>query len=542
MTMIKYFAILTLSIAPSFLLGQEFGFSNLIFSSEGVELRSRELPKFENLVVNVAGIHGFTPVEGMASLGMEVHVTNSKNEQLMFSPDMFDKQEIPIEKVPLIDFNFDLVAKFEVGSTYFLKVRLWDRHSNKEMTKETSIKVLPPIQNKNIKTNAKVFELLTSRVYLNKNRYYDGNYVRKGDELYVDMFFDEIEFEGKVSMDYKVEVLNPKTNEVIPVEEDVMVLNDPTQLNNLNYSIVMDGQELQVGNTYEFHILFKVESLGAEFDLRYEFHYLDEGSIGNTEIVENENNLVFFNREKAPSKFSVKPGGRVDMEFRNLNSIFKNENNTNRIGGMLLLKDKKGNEITRSVDLFEERSQVSTDKTSEITMHWNASWDLEENQKYQLVGIVWDKYSKKKVVQEVDFKTEKIKDRPFGKDLNPSVKSFFDLNKVEPIAVYVLVNGYRFEGNELRPGDVVYLKISARKKEGVLADGFKTLIEVRDAQDQLLSENTDRSQNFTEGEVFATITVPYSGEEIGKTFKVIAKLTDFREEVFKAEYEFKVVK
>ena len=42
---------------------QGFGYSGLLFSSEGVALKSRELPKYEYLNINVTGIQGFVPIE-----------------------------------------------------------------------------------------------------------------------------------------------------------------------------------------------------------------------------------------------------------------------------------------------------------------------------------------------------------------------------------------------------------------------------------------------------------------------------------------------
>ncbi|MEZ4937473.1 MAG: hypothetical protein R2799_07750 [Crocinitomicaceae bacterium] len=521
---------------------QEFGFASLLFSSEGVALKSRELPKYENLVINVLGIQGYRPIEGMASIGMEVRVSDAKDQQIMYSPDMFDGQNIPIDNIPALDFNFSLTENFEVGQTYFISVRLWDRLANLEMTKEATIKVLEPIKNQNAEISEKLFQTETVKLYLNKGRYYKGKLIREGDELNIDLFLKPIELQQKVALNYSVYLLEEGSDKKIPVESDALAVTDPNQLRTLNYSIKFEGDKIQPGKKYVLVVYFSIDELEATLKLEYHFDYLEPSFKSNTEIVEIEEFHTFLNKEEIGNKLQVFPGDRIDFDIRNLNTQLVNEYNTNRIGGILILEDGKGKEISRSDDLFQDVAQVGTDKTSEITLHWNAAWDLEENEKYKLKAIIWDKYSRKRFEKSYDFKSAKILERPYGKDLNSAVKFDFDASKVEPISVFVLVNGFKYSGNELKPGDVVFLKVAARKIEGIDASGFKNVIQVIDNEGNILSENIERTPQFTEGEAYATITIPYSNEEIGKTFKLISKLVDLHDLVIGAEYTFKVVR
>ncbi|MCB0477568.1 MAG: hypothetical protein KDC84_05365 [Crocinitomicaceae bacterium] len=521
---------------------QGFGYSGLLFSSEGVALKSRELPKYEYLNINVTGIQGFVPIENMASLGMEVRVTDANDQQIMYSPDMFDGNNIPIEKIPTLDFNFGLSDEFEVGQTYFLSVRLWDRNSNQEMTKDATIKVLEPIENKNAEINAKSFEVETVKFYLNKNRYYSGNLIRQGDELYIDIFLKEVALKQKAALNYSVFLIEESTEKMIPIESDVLAVTDPDQLRVLNYTITLAGDKIQPGKKYTFQVKFSMEELNASLDLKYHFQYLKPGMESNEDVQLAKDFQVYLNREEVAKKIEIFPGDRIDLQMRNLNSVLTNEYNTNRIGGILILEDGKGKEITRSEDLFKDYEQVGTEKTSDISMHWNAVWDVEENAKYKLKAIIWDKYSNKRFENSFEFKAGKVKSRPYGIDLNPSAKLEYDANKVDPASIYVLVNGYKHLGNELKPGDVVFLKVGSRKKEGVNTEGFKTVIQVQDLDGNIISENIERIPTFSEGEVYATITIPYNGEEIGKSFKLVCKIMDLHEMVINSSFVFKVVR
>ncbi len=523
-------------------IAQEFGFQNLIFSSEGVQLKSRELPKYEKLVINVVGIQGFVPIENVANLAMEVRVSDENDKEIVFSPDMFNKQPIPIENIPYLDFSFGLGEGFEVGKTYFIKVRLWDRNSNKEMTKETSVKVLPRLINKHVKIEEKVLSSLDVKVYLNKNRYFEGNYVREGDELYFDMFFEDIRLDKKVSMDYSVNLIEVETGKKYPVESDVMVISDPEQLGNMNYGIKMEGSNLIPGKKYQMEIGFKIDAIEAFFKATYSFVFLGKGSSSNKELIAHKEFQLYLNKEEISGKPTLFPGDRLDLAIRNLNTQLEQENMINSIGAEWVIFDSKGKEITRSTDLFVGNSNVGSDKTSEITLNWASTWDIEENQSYLLKAVIWDKFSLKRFEFDINFKGGKFKKRPYGLEKNKNIKFFVDKNKIKPVATYVIRNGFPYDQNLLNPGDEVFLKVSGIKNEGVDTKDFKTIVQITDLNGKVLTENVEDSPNFTEGEIFSTITIPYSGEDIGKSFILVSKLMDGSKDVLKSEYTFKVVK
>lgn len=536
-----FFVLITIAAISGF--SQGFGFQNLLFSSEGVQLKSRELPLFEKLDINLVGIHGYDPVDGAASLGMEVRLSDENDKELMYSADMFANQPIPLENVPYLDFNFGLGADFEVGKTYFLKVRLWDKNTKKEMEKETSLKVLPPLRNRNVEIEEKGFKSLDIKIYKNKSRYYNGNIVREGDEVYVDMYFEELELDKKVSADYQIGLQNMKTGEVIPIEQDVMVISDPTQLSNINYSMVLEGNNLKYGSIYRLVINLKIDALDSYFYMGYAFEYVKKGSEANTEVVPHKEYKVYINKEENnDTKRTLFPSDRIDIAIRNLNTLLKNENMTNSIGGELIIFDNRGKELNRSGDLFEGNQVVGSDVTSEITMNWMSTWDIAQNEIYTLKAVIWDKYSFKRFEYDIVFRGGKFKKKPYGLDKNSAIVFSHDANKIDPVATYVIRNGYNYYGNELNPGDEVFLKVSGIKKSGVDASNFESVVQIKDEQGVIITESSEDASKFEEGEFFSTISIPYSGEEIGKSFILVSKLMDGNKTVIGAEYKFKVVK
>jgi hypothetical protein len=519
---------------------QKFSFEKLVFQSEKIELKSRELPQLENLVVLVAGIKGFNIVEGQADLGLEVLVTDENEKEMMYSADMLEGIKVPIQDINNVEFNFNLTEEFIPGKSYFLKVRMWDKIENKEYTKETSIRVLEPIFNPNVKISDNGFHHMTNKIFLNKLRYFEGNLVHEGDELYVDLFFGDINIDKKTSVNYEVEIVDLKKGKSYSVENDVIVASKPEDLSNLNYSMIIQGEVLEYGEKYAFKMKFTIPSKQLSFEFEYQF--LFQKAKWKSKSVSSKDAVFssFVNREKVKENVVVYPGDRFDFEVLKLNNMLVQENGASRVGGAFVLYDAKGNKLSESDDFFAGFDQISSDQASEISLHYNVSSDFDQNSKYVIESILWDKFSNKYYSKKFAFKTAKLKDLPFGDELNPQITYHYDAKKVSPKSVYVLVNGYRSKDGIVSVGDEVVLKASCKKFEDVNTAGFKSLIQILDSEGKVINETFERAQNFEEGEIFATITIPSEGYELNKEVTLVAKLMDFNEVVMSAEYTFKV--
>ena len=132
----------------------------------------------------------------------------------------------------------------------------------------------------------------------------------------------------------------------------------------------------------------------------------------------------------------------------------------------------------------------------------------------------------------------KSKEMPFGLQENLFLKCKFMNSRVDPVSVYVSKNGYKFFNNNYNVLDAIDLITSVKFAKEEKPDKLVRYIELYDGKDQLLTTDEELIDDFTSGEIIASLVIPDAGIEFNRNYRLVAILRDGELELMKVEYTF----
>lgn len=543
MRTVKFILLVFLSIFSFGLKAQsEFKFDNLVYLLDGKDIGSNEIYQYENLNVLIQGLRGCVEVDGKIELGMEVVITDDNSNRLLYSPDMLVDIELQIEDIPQLQFNLNLTEDFLEGEEYFIKIKVWDKGNKRSYSKHSSFRIIPALRNENIYIDVRRLKLSGYQLYLNGDRLYKHNVMRKNDEVVVDLFFRDLKYEKGEDVIIITEIIDEQTSKKYKLEEDFILAEKSDELKSVLIKTDLNHPELKDGTEYVYHMQFHNASRNQKLDFKFTFTYYDNDWRTYSNKISGLGLKAQLNKEKAKSGEVVEVGDKLDFQIVDFKEKIVSDFGFGKIGAAYRLYDPTGKILYTTKDLYEDFGRFSLDLIKSINYEFKVPFDLEENSKYTLELILWDKYDNSTFTKKFSLKTAKRKDEPFGLTENIHLKFKHNVNKVDPVAVYVLKNDYRTEGNKFNVGDEISLITAINLNDASSKAGLKRIVQLVDPDGNLLSQDEEDIKDFAAGQIYADIAIPEFGVLFNKEYKLINILQQGETELFKTEFTFTITK
>ncbi len=515
-----------------------FAFEDLIYMIDGKDLGTNEVPVYENINVGVKDIQGYLIEDEKVELGMEVVITDVNSNRLLFSPDMMEGIRLSEDEVKTVQFDLNLNEDFRKGEEYFIKIKVWDKRTSKSYSKHSSFKVVEGLRNDHVYIDVRRLNVAGYKFFLDRQRLYKSNYVRKGNEVVTDLFFTELEIEKGEDIVILTEIIDEQNSKTIKLKNEHLIEDKTEDLKSVLVRTFFDDENLIPGNSYIYNLQFHNASRNQKLDMKFRFNLLpinwEENGVKSGGIaLESSKNKI-----KTKPNVTVEIGDRLDFTLLGFESKQLSDFGFGKIGGVLQVRDAKGKLFSSTKDLFSELGPYPLTQTDVLNFDYVIPSSLASGSKYTLEFKVWDKYSNAIIHKKFPFKTAKVKEMPFGLQENLFLKCKFMDSKLVPISVYVSKNGYKNHSNNLRPLDEIDLISSVELKESYQAKELTRQIELFDDQGNLLTHDEELMEGFSRGEVIASLVIPEAGIEFNRNYRLIAYLTDGDLELMRVEYTF----
>lgn len=517
-----------------------FYFEDLVYMINGKDLGSDKVPVYENLDVGIKGLQGYLIEDGLVELGMEVVITDVNSNRLLYSPDMLVDSWLTQEEVKRVHFNIDLNEDFRQGEEYFIKIKIWDKNTQKSYSKHSSFTVSEAIKNEHVYIDVRRLKVGGYKFYLNADRVYKTNYIRLGDELVIDMFFKELEFEENEDIIILTEIIDEQNSKKLTLENEYVIADKTEDLKSVLIKTNVFNTSLIFGESYIFHMQFHNASRNQKLDLKYRFTLLDSGWQSEGVKVGGVSSEVQKNKEKCRSNPVLEIGDRLDFQIYGFEKKQRADFGFGKIGGELKVYDSDSKLVSKSRDVYAENGIYLLNEDRPIEFKYVVPSSLDVNEKYTLEFTIWDKYGNSYATRKFKFKTAKKSDLPFGLQDNLHLKCNFLSKRIQPISVYVSRNGYKTYANNLHTNDFIEMITSVSLAEDYKPKALERYTELYDEKGNLLIRDQEDMTDFRKGEVLASMQIPEFGVEFNRNYTLITLLKDGEEEVLKVEYKFYV--
>ncbi|MCB0477567.1 MAG: hypothetical protein KDC84_05360 [Crocinitomicaceae bacterium] len=519
-----------------------FLFKELVFRIDGKDIGSNNVPIYENLDVGVVDISGYLIEDGNVELGMEVVITDVDANRLLYSPDMLENTKLTVKEVPKLHFNINLNEDFREGGEYFIKIKIWDKKTNKSYSKHTSFIVTDAIRNENVYIDVRRLNVAGYKFYLNGDRLYKTNYIRVGDEMIIDMFFTDLEIEQNEDIVIVTEIIDEQNSVKMPLENEFVIADKNEEVKTVLIKNTLYDQRLKAGESYLYHMQFHNASRNQKLDMKFRIEVLNADWKTGSVKVAGVNMEIEKNREKTSGTPVLEIGDRIDFSLVGFPSRQRSDFGFGKIGGKIQVYNSDGEKVYYSRDLFSKNPLIVLKDDEPIQFTYVVPSSLAPNEKYSIELSLWDKYSEVYTIKKFGFKTTKEKLMPYGLQENLYLKCKFMESRVKPLAVYVNQNGYKIFTNSLKPLDEIELITAINLEDGKSPQHLIRYVELYNENGDLLIRDEEEIKDFLKGEIIASMIIPEEGIEYNRNYSLVAILEDGEQELMKVEYKFQIEK
>ena len=213
----------------------------------------------EKLNIAVSDVSGLEAVDGFFDVGASMEVYTESGELVNESGDLFEIQPLRIpstEKVNLPLF-VDILPPFKAMTTYNMRIKVWDKHSDRKMEIEKTFNVEGHLANGFLDYREETAGLEHLIVFRDQKPY-SGNTFGVGERVRMNILLADAFLENTPTVKLELDVLDAQGNSVFNRKESATL--EPS-MGPFDNHVVFNKDNYQDG-TYEIH--FKLNEIGGE--------------------------------------------------------------------------------------------------------------------------------------------------------------------------------------------------------------------------------------------------------------------------------------
>lgn len=513
-----------------------FSFEKLEFYFNNKKIAKSEVYLHENVDVKLSDIEGLLYIDGYASLGMEIVITDKNSNRLLFSPDMLSGVKLSEDDVQNLKFHLELTEEFKEGEEYFVKIKLWDKVGKRSHSKHASFKVKNSLKNQHAYIDVRRLKLSGYKVYLNGDRLYKTNYFRNQDDLVVDLFFYDFKYVKKDEVLVFTKIIDEQENKTYELSNEFALAEKSEKMTSILVRNRISHFNLLHGNEYIFHLQVHNSERNQKLDFKFKFVFQSD-DWRRYELIKGKSQLgAFLNQEKIGNSPTVEIGDRFDFKLHGFQKHFQNDFGFGKIGANIALFNHSGELIFESHDLYKDFGVFSVKDFQFVEYNYTVPHYLKRNERFYFQFNVWDKYGNAYTTRRFDFKTAK-KAAVLG-GVNPNIDINFQSEKLDLIASYAFRNGYKEEGNYFKLGDELSVLTAYKIKDSVKLKNTIRYTKLFDAKGELLSIDEEEIEVLQGGEFESSIVIPEFGVSFGEKYRIVTLVKEADLEILRVEYTF----